>query len=118
MPRRAKPYKYRGWYVTEAGGIPHHKLSPVEPGMVEAERQLRRYLSRQDEERERSPTPGPGVRPLSIPPDCPHGKKLHEAHDEFLDAKRADGEALTYKHYVDKLLPFYERFGHRVVASL
>jgi hypothetical protein len=35
MPRRAKPYKYRGWYVTDSGGVPHHKLCPVELGMVE-----------------------------------------------------------------------------------
>lgn len=118
MPRRAKPYKYRGWYVTDAGGIPHHKLTPVELGMVEAERELRRHLTRLDECREQTPTPGPGIRPVSVPPDSPHGKKVHEAHDEFLDVKKTDGEALTYKHYVDKLLPFFERFGARVVASL
>jgi len=118
MPRRAKPYKYRGWYVTDSGGVPHHKLSPIELGMIEAERELRKYLTRLDEERRENPTPGPGVRHAAIPPDCPHGKKVHEVHDEFLDAKKTDGEALTYKHYVDKLLPFYERFGTRVVASL
>jgi integrase len=118
MPRRAKPYKYRGWYVTDSGGVPHHKLCPIELGMVEAERELRRYLNLLDDERTKSLTPGPGIRPASISPDCPHGKKVHEAHDEFLDSKRADGEALTYKHYVDKLLPFYERFGTWVVASI
>lgn len=118
MSRRAKPYKYRGWYVTDAGGVPHHKLSPVELGMIEAERELRRYLQRLDDERVQSLTPGPGIRPAILAPDSLHGKKVHEAHDEFLDAKRSDGEARTYKHYVDKLLPFYERFGTRVVASL
>jgi integrase len=71
-----------------------------------------------DEERAKAPTPGPGVRPSTVSPDCPNGKKVHEAHDEFLDAKKADGEPLTYKHYVDKLLPFFDRFGTRVVASL
>src|SRR4029077_16524368 len=59
MPRRPKPYKYRGWYVTDAGGVPHHKLSPVELGMVEAERELRKYLTRMDEARTRAPTRGP-----------------------------------------------------------
>jgi integrase len=50
--------------------------------------------------------------------EFPDAKRADEAHDEFRDAKRADGEPLTYKHYVDKLLPFYERFGERVIASL
>ena len=118
MPRRPKPYKYRGWYVTDSGGVPHHKLCPVEKGMVEAEKELRRYLTRMDDEREKSPTPGPGIRPSTTNPDNAYGKKVHEAHDEFLDAKKADGEPLTYKHYVDKLLPFHERFGGRVVTSL
>ncbi len=119
MPRRPKPYKYRGWYVTDSGSVPHHKLSPVALGLVEAERELRRYLTRTDEERQKNPTPGPGIRPpAAIPADSPYGKRVHEAHGEFLDAKRADGEALTYKHYVDKLLPFYDRFGARAVASL
>jgi hypothetical protein len=27
-------------------------------------------------------------------------------------------QVLTYKHYVEKLLPFYDRFGARAVASL
>src|SRR5207248_10293457 len=98
MPRRAKPYKYRGWYVTDAGGVPHHKLSPVELGMVEAERELRKYLTRLDRERDLVPTPGPGVRPVAVPPDSPYGKKVHEAHDELLDAKKTDGEPPTYKH--------------------
>jgi integrase len=119
MPRRPKPYKYRGWYVTDAGGVPHHKLCPVEEGMVEAERQLRRYLTNLDDQHKDNPTPGPGVRPAStIPADTPFGKRVHQTHDEFLDAKKTDGEALTYKHYVDKLLPFYDRFGARAVASL
>jgi integrase len=119
MPRRPKPYKYRGWYVTDSGGIPHHKLCPVELGMVEAERELRRYLNRLDDERTHTPTPGPGVRPATlVAADCPYGKKVHEAHDEFLDAKKTDGEALTYKHYVDKLLPFFDRFGGRAVVTL
>jgi len=118
MPRRPKPYKYRGWYVTDSGGIPHHKLCPVEFGMMEAERELRHYLTQLDRVRETNPTPGPGIRPSIIHPDCPYGKKVHEAHDEFLDVKKTDGEALTYKHYVEKLLPFFERFAKRVVASL
>src|SRR5688500_3744834 len=103
MARRPKPYKYRGWYVTDAGGTPHHKLCPVDMGMVEAEKELRRYLTRRDEEQELYPAPGPGVR-RPVPPDCPHGKKVHEAHDEFLDVKKIEGEPLTYRHYVDKLL--------------
>jgi integrase len=87
-------------------------------GMVEAEKELRRYLNRLDEERAKAPTPGPGIRPSTIHPDCPHGNKVHEAHDEFLDVKKTEGEPLTYKHYVDKLLPFFDRFADRLVASL
>lgn len=115
MPRRAKPYKYRGHYVTDAGGTPHHKLCPVALGMGEAEKELRRYLTRLDEAREQAPTPGPGVRPAAL---AEGGKAVHEAHDEFLDVKQTDGEPLTYRHYVDKLRPFYARFGPRPVASL
>ena len=119
MPRRPKPYRYRGWYVTDSGGIPHHKLCPVEQGIAEAERELRRYLIRLDDEREKAPTPGPGIRPATLAQAASlHGKTVHEAHDEFLDAKQTDGEPLTYKHYVDKLLPFFERFSSRTIASL
>jgi len=118
MPRRPKPYKYRGWYVTDSGGTPHHKLAPIDLGMAEAEKALRKYLTGLDEAREQTPTPGPGVKPAAAVRDGGPGKKVHEAHDEFLDAKNADGEPLTYKHYVDKLVPFYERFGSRTLASL
>src|SRR4051812_23468929 len=124
MPREAKPYLYRGYYVTDARGSPHHKLCPEVEGMVEARRQLRTYLHRLDEEQrrgDRPPTPGPGVTPR-IHPDCQAGLKVHEAHEAFLDFKESEnpeGRAhLTYVHYRDKLLPFRERFAGRVLASL
>jgi integrase len=119
MPRRPKPYKYRGWYVTDAGGVPHHKLCPIEEGMAEAEKKLRKHLTAMDEAREESPTPGPGVRPAAFAPEAsPHGKLVCDAHDDFLDAKKVESEELTYVHYVDKLAPFYDRFGTRAVASI
>jgi hypothetical protein len=94
MPRQAKPYKYRGWYVTDSGGEVHHKLVPIEKGLAEAAKELRKYQTQIDEARELTPTAGLGIRVAGNP----HGKKVHEAHDEFLDAKKTDGEPLTYKH--------------------
>src|SRR5262249_3769439 len=76
------------------------------------------YLHCLDEQQSVQRTAGPGPRPPTVPADCPYGKKVHQAHGEFLDVKQSEAEALTYKHYVDKLLPFYERFATRPVASL
>ncbi len=36
MPRRAKPYLHRGWYVTNVGGV-RHKLCPEADGPHAAE---------------------------------------------------------------------------------
>lgn len=73
--------------------------------MVKAERELQRYLTRVDEGRELFSTPGPGVWLVCVPPNSPHGKKVHEAHDKFLDVKKTDGETFTHKHYGDTLHP-------------
>jgi integrase len=51
MPREAKPYAQRGWYISRAGGQ-FIKLCPVSEGMTEARRLLRLKQGEQEAERE------------------------------------------------------------------
>lgn len=114
MPRIPKPFPHRGWFITNVGGKRGHKLCRVEEGRAKAERLLRVYLGQlaQAEADGRRPRPvGSGIQPAVS------AKLAGEAHDEFLDLKKGD-DPLTYRHYVDKLKPFVERFGHRPLASL
>src|SRR5207244_4487068 len=113
MPRIPKPYPYKGWFRTNAGGHRGHPLCRIDEGMTKARRALALYLGKLAEDQQSTPTPGSGIHPAS------GGDKLvGEVHDDFLDFKKSESEPLTYKHYVDKLKPFFERFGNRPIASL
>ena len=124
MPRPPKPFLYRGWYCTNAGGIPQQKLCREEEGRRQAELALARLLvQRADAQQEaKLDVPGPGIR---VNPDAyapglagPSAKLIAEVFDEFLDVKRVENDELTYIHYRDKLTPFYDRFGTRPIRSL
>jgi hypothetical protein len=51
MPRKPKPYAYRGYSCTSIGGVQHQKLCRVEEGLQQAEfasaRLLEQLTSRQ-----------------------------------------------------------------------
>ena len=117
MPRIPKPYAYKGWYRTNAGGKRGRPLCRVEEGMTRAHRALALYLGRLAQAREEGKVPGPvgsGIRPKT----ADAGMLAGEVHDLFLDFKKSESEPLTYRHYLDKLKPFLDRFGHVPVASL
>jgi hypothetical protein len=131
MPRRPKPFLYRGWYCTNVGGVPQQKLCKEEEGYRQAELALARLLvQRADAQQEaKLNVPGPGIR-ADLPPVLvtqngdpqlltgPKAKTVVEVHDEFLDMKKVENDEATYVHYRDKLAPFYERFGTRPIRTL
>jgi integrase len=84
--------------------------------MTKARRLLNIYLGQLAEAQATRPV-GSGIR-SSLVADPEQGRLAGEVHDEFLDFKQAESEPLTYQHYVSKLKPFVERFGHRPLASL
>ena len=51
MPRRPKPYEYRGWYVTSYGGHAHQRLVPVEAGLKQAEIALAKVIVETEQRR-------------------------------------------------------------------
>lgn len=116
MPRTPKPYASKGWYRTNAGGVQGYKLCKVEEGLSKATRLLQTYLGKlalAAEEGGSARSVGAGIRA-----DVPGDKLVGEVHDEFLDVKKVESEPRTYEHYVQKLKPFLERFGHRTIGSL
>jgi integrase len=128
MPRRPKPFLYRGWYCTNAGGVPQQKLCREEEGLRQAELALARLLvQRADAQQEaKLAVPGPGVRAGGPQPSDayapglagPQARMVADVFNEFLDMKKVENDELTYIHYRDKLTPFYERFGGRPIRSL
>jgi integrase len=120
MPRIPKPYAHKGWFRTNVGGLRGHKLCRVEEGMAKARRMLTIHIAAltQAQETGRSTRPnGAGIQ--SRPTGDPEwGRLTGEVHDEFLDFKQTESERATYQHYVGKLKPFVERFGHRSITSL
>src|SRR5207237_9672529 len=52
MPRQAKPYVERGWYISRPFGQ-YLRLCPVEEGMTEARRLLKLELGRLEADREK-----------------------------------------------------------------
>jgi integrase len=113
MPRIPKPYAHKGWYRTNAGGKHGHPLCRIEEGMAKARRVLNAYLGQLEAERAVRAPVGIGIQVRAD-----DEKLVGEVHDEFPDFKQSESEPLTYRHYVDKLKPFLDRFGHRTIASL
>ena len=58
MPREAKPYVERGWFISRAGGQ-YLRLCPVADGMTEARRLLKLRLGESEAEREQLGGPLP-----------------------------------------------------------
>jgi integrase len=120
VPRIPKPYPHKGWFRTDVGGDRGHKLCRIEEGMAKARRMLTLHIAAQAESQAQGTATRPvgsGIqaRPVSDPEQ---GRLAGEVHDEYLDHAKVEADPATYKHYVNKLKPFVERFGHRPIASL
>jgi integrase len=120
MPRIPKPYLYKGWYRTNAGGKRQHPLCRDVEGMTKARRVLNAYLGQLQSAQAEGATTTPVGSGLQAKPvhDPESGPLAGEVHDLFLDFKKTESDQATYKHYLDKLKPFVERFGHRPLISL
>jgi hypothetical protein len=130
MARRAKPFRYRGWYCTNAGGVAQQKLCREEEGYKNAEIALARLLVQRDDAKKEGnlTVPGPGIR-AELPPVLPtqqfatglagpQPKTVAEVYDDFMAVKKAETAEETYEWYQDKLDTFFERFATRPVASI
>lgn len=105
MPREAKPYVERGWYISRAGGQ-YLKLCPVSDGMTEARRLLKLELGRLEAEREQT------------------GGRLHarltvtEMFVLFLEDVRATKDEDTFLDYQRWCTEFARVHGNKPAASL
>lgn len=104
MPRPPGFYKRQGYFCTSAGGVQHHKLCRIEEGVKTAREQLYKLLSRYA--------------------DLPKSTKKNlvptvgEAHDSFLDDKKAQKSFGTYEFYRTSLQTFHEMFANRKIKEL
>ena len=101
MPRPAKPYPCRGWYVTNLGGK-RHRLCPVEDGSRAAAEALSRL---QQEVRSNGGRPFPTLT-------------VAELGALFLDSVQVERTVHTYLDYRRWLLEFARRHGHRQVRDI
>jgi integrase len=125
MARQAKPYLYRGWYCTNAGEVPHHKLCREEQGYKEAEICLARLIVQRDDTKKEGKlnVPGPGIRTdptQQYGPGLagPQPKTVAEVYDDFMSMVQAEHAKETYIWYQGKLKPFFERFATRPITSI
>ncbi len=114
MSREAKPYKYRGYFVTSACGEQHHKLCLIEHGIMEAKRLLRLYLTEQEHAR--------SLAAVTFPPSVSGGADAHNLvislHDLFLSEKKIEKAPKTYTSYRDSLRLFLQQFGQQLINSI
>jgi hypothetical protein len=101
MGRKARPYIWRGWYVTEAGGKGIHKLCPVADGIDKAEEELERWVEKCRKEKEGAAEAG------LVLTDTPY--TVAEAAADFLAHKKVTRP---------KSFGFYQQFINRFRASV
>lgn len=101
MPRPAKPYLYRGWYVTNLGGK-RHRLCPEGDGLNEARDALLRLQHEVHEN---------GGRPLPSP-------TVVEMVALFLDSVKVERSQHTYLDYQRWLTEFARVHGHRQARDI
>jgi integrase len=98
MGRKARPYVWRDWYVTEAGGQGIHKLCPVADGIKKAEGELERWLEHLRQKKKAADASG------LVQTDSPY--TVAQIAAEFLDYKKVTRP---------KSFDFYHRFLQRFV---
>jgi integrase len=105
MPREAKPYPERGWYVSRPHGR-YLRLCPIEQGMGEAKRLLKVELGKLEAEREEM-----GGR-------LPSQMTVTELLALFLEAVEAEKDADTFLDYQRWCTEFAKQFGGRDIRTL
>jgi hypothetical protein len=101
MPRPAKPYPCRGWYVTNLGGT-RHRLCPLEDGPRAAAESLSKL---RQEFRSNGGRPFPTLT-------------VAELGALFLESVQVERTVHTYLDYRRWLLEFARRHGHRQVRDI
>ncbi len=101
MPRQAKPYLCRGWYVTNIGGK-RHRLCREADGLKAARDALQRLRVEIDDNRGR-PLPSLSVAELVA---------------LFLDDVKVERSIHTYLDYQRWLTEFARKYGHRLARDV
>lgn len=100
MPRLAKPYKERGWYISRAGGE-YLRLCPIQEGMAKAKSLLRVHLEKRQQEKQRSG----GLVQAKL--------TVSELFIEFLKTVEAEKSADTFAYYQRWCVEFAKKYGNR-----
>lgn len=105
MGRKARPYIWRDWYVTESGGKGIHKLCLVSEGIDKAEDALEKWLEQCRKEK------ADGL----VQTDSPY--TVAEAAAEFLAHKRVT-RPKSFKFYSRFIQPFVDGYGDLELSKL
>jgi integrase len=105
MPREAKPYVERGWYISRPFGQ-YLRLCPESDGMTEAKRLLKLELGRLEGERDRM---GGRLAPKLT---------VTELFVLFLESVEAEKDDDTFRDYQRWCTEFAKDYGHRPARSI
>lgn len=105
MPREAKPYLERGWYISRPAGQ-YLKLCPESEGMAEAKKLLREKLAAMDAERAQM---GGRLAPKLT---------VEELLGLFLDVVETEKDEDTYLDYRRWCAEFVDTYGSRPARSI
>ncbi|MDB5312745.1 MAG: site-specific tyrosine recombinase XerC [Gemmataceae bacterium] len=105
MPREAKPYIEREWYISRPHGQ-YLKLCPVADGMTEARKVLRAKLAEHEADRERPGGQGPSK--LTV----------EELLALFLETIEAEKDPDTFDYYRRWCAEFVADYGRRPARSI
>jgi integrase len=106
MPRAPKPYKYRGWYVTDAGGRKHHRLCLVAVGFGRAKDDLARLLA------------GDADAATSTPPAQGKPDYIGDLIRVYLTSRKGDVSQKTFDWYRERLKPLAEKLGPQPLQTI
>lgn len=104
MPRQAKPYAERGWYISRPNGT-YLKLCPIADGMGEARRVLKLKLA--ELEQERDPT---GRQPTRL--------TVTELFGLFLEDVQTNKDEDTFRDYQRWCTEFARQYGNKPARSV
>lgn len=105
MPREAKPYVERGWYISRPHGT-YLRLCPAEQGMGEARRVLKLKLGELEQEREQM-----GGR-------LPARLTVTELMEAFLEAVEVEKDPDTFLYYQRWCSEFAKSYGGKLVRTV
>ncbi len=105
MPRQAKPYKERGWFISRPGGE-YARLCPVSEGMARANALLREHLAKREREKDRNDG--------RISPRL----TVSELFVLFLQAVEAEKTSYTFADYQRWCVEFAKQYGKRQARDI